>query len=61
MLTLTGQARRREPKRLRLRLFSAAGQIVRGARQLRLRLTARWPWSGQITTAVSRLRALAPG
>ena len=30
MLALTGDARRWEPKRLRLRLFSVAGRIVRG-------------------------------
>jgi Transposase DDE domain group 1 len=61
MLALTGPARRWEPKRLRLRLFSAAGRLVRGSRKLRLRLAARWPWSRDITTAISRLHALAPG
>jgi hypothetical protein len=33
MLALTGPARRWEPKRLRLRLLSAAGRIVRGSRR----------------------------
>ena len=61
MLALTGTARRWEPKRLRLRLFSVAGRIVRGGRRLRLRLAARWPWSRDITAAISRLQALAPG
>jgi hypothetical protein len=61
MLALTGPARRWEPKRLRLRLFSAAGRLVRGSRKLRLRLAARWPWSRDITAAISRLHALAPG
>jgi hypothetical protein len=60
MLALTGPARRWEPKRLRLRLFTTAGRIVRGGRRLRLRLTASWPWATQITTAISRLQALAP-
>ncbi len=60
-LALTGTARRWEPKRLRLRLFSVAGRIVRGGRRLRLRLAARWPWSRDITAAISRLQALAPG
>ena len=60
MLALTGTARRREPARLRLRLFSAAGRIVRGSRRLRLRLAARWPWSPQISAAISRLQPLAP-
>jgi Transposase DDE domain group 1 len=53
-------ARRWEPKKLRLRLFSAAGRIVRGGRRLKLRLSARWP-ATQITAAISRLQALAPG
>ncbi len=58
MLALNGPARRWEPKRLRLRLFSVAGRLVRGGRRLRLRLAARWPWASQITTAVTRLQAL---
>jgi hypothetical protein len=61
MLALTGPARRWEPKRLRLRLFSAAGRPVRGGRRLRLRLCARWPWVGQITAAATRLQALPSG
>jgi hypothetical protein len=61
MLALTGPARRWEPKRLRLRLLSAAGRIVRGSRRLRLRLAARWPWVTQITDAITRLQALVPG
>ena len=61
MLALDGPARAWEPKRLRLRLFFAAGRIVRGGRRLRLRLAVTWPWATQITTAISRLQALAPG
>src|SRR5512142_2974343 len=61
MLALDGAARAWEPKRLRLRLFSAAGRLVRGGRRLRLRLAATWPWATQITTAITRLQALAPG
>jgi len=61
MLALHGPARAREPKRLRLRLFSAAGRIVHGGRRLRLRLTATWPWATQLTAAITRLQALAPG
>ena len=41
MHALTGRAREREPKRLRLRIFLAAGRIARGGRRLRLRLAAR--------------------
>jgi hypothetical protein len=61
LLALTGTARRWEPKRLRLRLFSVAGRLVRGGRRQRMRLAARWPWATQITAAISRLQALAPG
>ena len=45
MLALTGPGPPVGTKRLRLRLFSAAGRIVRGGRRLRLRLAARWPWA----------------
>ncbi len=61
MLALQGKARRWEPKRLRLRLFSAAGRIVRGSRRLRVKISARWPRAPDITTAISRLEALPPG
>jgi hypothetical protein len=61
MLALDGPARAWEPKRLRLRLFTTAGRIVRGGRRLRLRLAATWPWATQITTAITRLQNLAPG
>ena len=61
MLALAGKARRWEPKRLRLRLFSAAGRLARGGRRLRLRLAAHWPWAGQLAAAVTRLQALPSG
>jgi hypothetical protein len=61
MLALPGAARRWEPRKLRLRLFSAAGRIVRGGRRLRLRLAARWPWSADIAAAIRRLQAVPPG
>ncbi len=61
MLALDGTARRWEPRRLRLRLFSVAGRIVRGGRQLRIRLAARWPWAACVAAALARLHALAPG
>jgi hypothetical protein len=53
------QAGRWEPKRLRLRLFPAAGRLARGGRRLRLRLAGHWP--GEITAAVTRLQALPAG
>jgi hypothetical protein len=61
MFALHGPARAWEPKRLRPRLFSAAGRIVRGGRRLRLRIAATWPWAGQLTAAITRLHAYAPG
>jgi Transposase DDE domain group 1 len=61
MLALTGKARRREPKRLRLRVFAVAGRLARRGRRLRLRLAGRWPWTGDITVAATRLQALPSG
>ena len=61
MLALAGDARRWEPKRLRLRVFAVAGRLARGGRRLRLRLAERWPWATDITAAVTRLQALPAG
>ncbi|PJN34382.1 IS1380 family transposase [Streptomyces sp. CB02959] len=58
MLALTGEARRWEPKKLRLRLFSAAAQLVTTARRRYLRFAAHWPWTHLITDATEWLRAL---
>lgn len=58
MRALTAETRRWEPKRLRLRLFSAAAQLVHTGRRRRLRFTARWPWTHVITHATQRLAAL---
>lgn len=62
MLSLTGKPRLWEPRRLRLRLFSAAAQLVTTGRRRILRLARHWPWAGVITDALSRLEALSnPG
>ncbi len=53
MLALTGAARRWEPKRLRLRLFSVAARLASSGRRFRLRLAERWPWAQEITGAVT--------
>lgn len=58
MLALTGASRRWEPKKLRLRLFSAAAQFLTTGRSRRLRFTAQWPWTSLITQAANRLQAL---
>jgi Transposase DDE domain group 1 len=49
-------ARRWEPKRLRLRLFSTAAAITRHARTSRLRLSAHAAWAELILTAMTRLQ-----
>jgi hypothetical protein len=63
MLALTKHpARRWEPKRLRLRLFSIAARLTRSGRRTRLRLAAHAPWAGLLVDALTTLRALAePG
>jgi hypothetical protein len=59
LLALTGEARRWEPKRLRLRLFSAAAaRLVTTTRRRWLWLGRHWPWTSLITTAFDRLQAL---
>ncbi|MFJ3804339.1 IS1380 family transposase [Streptomyces sp. NPDC090088] len=58
MLALTGDTRRWEPKKLRLRLFSAAARLVNTGRRHWLRFTARWPWTDIITHAIDRLHSL---
>ena len=55
-------ARRWEPKRLRLRLFSTPAQRARHARRVTLHLPAHAPWATLLRDGISRLRALAvPG
>jgi hypothetical protein len=61
LLALAGTARRWEPKRLRLRVFSVAGRLAKSGRRLRLRLAERWPWASEVTAAVTRLQAPPSG
>jgi hypothetical protein len=58
LLTLDGEHRICEPKRLRYRILHVAGQLTRHARQATLHLPADWPWAGAILRAFKRLRAL---
>jgi hypothetical protein len=51
-------ARRWEPKRLRLRLFSIAGRLADHGRTRRLHLAAAAPWAWLLQTGLDRLRAL---
>jgi hypothetical protein len=63
LLALTEHpARRWEPKRLRLRLFSLAGRLTRSGRRTVLHLPAHAPWAALLLRAITTLRALAaPG
>jgi hypothetical protein len=45
-------------KKIRRRIFNTTGRLVSTGRRLVLRLPRRWPWAGQIATALQRLRAL---
>ena len=55
-------ARRWEPKRLRLRLFSLAGRLARSGRRTVLHLSGHAPWAALLLDAVTALRARpAPG
>ena len=63
MLALTGHdARRWEPKRLRLRLFTIPATLARHGRQVLLHLAEKAPWAHLAATGITRLRQLAaPG
>jgi hypothetical protein len=58
MLALTGKARLWEPRRLRLRLFSAAAHLITTGRRRHLRFTRHWPWTDVITAATQQLGTL---
>ena len=51
-------ARRWEPKRLRLRLFSIAARIADHGRTRRLHLPDQGPWAELLTTGIQRLRLI---
>jgi hypothetical protein len=63
MLALTEHpARRWEPKRLRLRIFSIAARLARSGRRTVLHSATHAPWASLLTDALTTLRALAaPG
>jgi Transposase DDE domain group 1 len=60
-LTLDGELRLAEPKRLRHRLLHTAGRLVRSGRRTKLRLARDWPWAEALSAAFRRLRALPLG
>jgi hypothetical protein len=56
------EARRWEPKRLRLRLFSTAARLARTGRRIVVHLARDAAWTGLLLDSLTRLRALtAPG
>jgi hypothetical protein len=56
------EARRWEPKRLRLRLFSTAARIARTSRRIIVHLARNGDWTDLVLNGLNRLRALsAPG
>ena len=60
-LAMVGHAARRwEPKRLRLRLFSAAGRLATSGRATVLHLARAGAWTDFLVSIITRLRAL-PG
>lgn len=63
MLSLAGQdARRWEPKRLRLRLFSIAARLAHHGRTRRLHLSTHAPWARLLADMITKLQTLpAPG
>jgi Transposase DDE domain group 1 len=50
----------RAARTLRRRLLAIAGRLTRHGRAWTLHLPARWPWQGDYTTALARIRALPP-
>jgi hypothetical protein len=63
MLAFTDHpARRWEPKRLRLRIFSIAARIAAHGRTRRLHLSTHAPWAATLITGIDRLHLIpAPG
>jgi hypothetical protein len=58
MLALTGRARLWESPRLRLRLFTAAGQLVTTGRRRILHLARHRPSPGHVTAVLDQLTQL---
>jgi hypothetical protein len=50
----------RTARTMRRRLLTIPGRLTRTARQLTLRMPARWPWQHDFLAALARLRALPP-
>ena len=55
-ITLEGEARTWEPKRLRYALLHVVARICRSGRRVHLRLQRTWRWSAELNAAFQRLR-----
>jgi hypothetical protein len=58
LLCLDGELAHAEPKRLRYCLLHTPAAITRSGRRSRLRLSATWPWAGQLCQAFARVGVL---
>jgi hypothetical protein len=54
-ITLEGEARHWEPKRLRYTLLHVAARLTCGGRRLHVRLQRTWRWSAMLDAAFQRL------
>jgi hypothetical protein len=61
MLALGGPSASGNPNGYGCACSPPTGRAVLGGRRTRLRIAATWPWAALITTAISRLQALASG
>jgi hypothetical protein len=57
-ITLEGEARSWEPKRLCYALLHVAARLCRSGRRVHLRLQLSWHWSALLNAAFQRLRRL---
>ena len=61
MIALTGtDARRWEPKRLRLRLFTVPATLARHGRRTQLRYADKHPWAALARDTIHQLQQLLP-
>ena len=59
-ILLDGALAAAEPKKLRYQLLHAAARIVRGQRQVRIKIDTSWPWATQLAAAFARLDQIRP-
>jgi hypothetical protein len=59
LLTLDGDLAKADPKTLRYRILHTAARLTHGQRRRHLAIPATWPWASAITTAWTRIQALA--